>query len=212
MKEGEKKKKKWLPKPTKKQFIKTAKGTGLDALALGAGTLASSFMGKWSLALGAALIIGGNYVQKDIKEYFRLAGVAAVAWGVAKVSEHQQVEEDAAISGVGFVAMKEGAKNRLINFKNNWVKALRIDKLTKPNSGQESISSIGSIDLSALDTVEDSVKRSAVEYQMSQMDEDEDFEEYEENEQAEIEFSNAANDLEEINGIYAEEEFDLSTI
>jgi len=79
------KKKKWFPKPTKKQLMKTAKGTGLDAAALGLGTLTSSFMGKWSLALGAALIVGGNYVQSDIKDYLRLAGVAAVAWCVAKV-------------------------------------------------------------------------------------------------------------------------------
>ncbi|NOQ75637.1 MAG: hypothetical protein GQ574_26755 [Crocinitomix sp.] len=209
MKVEGKKKKKWLPKPTKKQLIKTAKGTAIDAAVLGAGTLVSSAMGKWSLALGAALVIGGNYVQKDISEYLRLAGVAAIAWGVAKVTENEQVEEDATISGVGFVAMKEGAKNRLINFKNNWVKALRIDKLTKSNSSQESESSIGSIDLSALDTLEDSVKRSAVDFQMSQMDDEGDYP-YGDGEL--IEYSDEANDLEQFNGIYAEEEFDLSTI
>lgn len=210
MKKGVKKKKVWLPKPTKQQLIKTAKGTAIDAAVLGAGTLVSSVMGKWSLALGAVLLIGGNYVEKDIKEYLRLAGVAAIAWGVAKGTENQQVEEDAAISGVGFVAMKEGAKNRLINFKNDWVKALRIDKLTKPK--EDTISGIGSLDLSELDAFEDSVKRSAVDFQMDQMEDADDFENSQNASSELIEFNNQSDDLAQMNGIYAEEEFDLSTI
>jgi len=111
---------------------------------------------------------------------------------------------------VGFVAMKEGAKNRLNNFKNDWIKALRIDKLTKSNSGHTSNSSIGAIDLSALDTIEDTVKQSAVEYKMSQMDDD--FDTYDTDENELIEYANQTDEFENINGIYAEEEFDLSTI
>lgn len=212
MKRVTKKKKKWLPKVTKDVAIKTAKGAGMDLAAVGAGSLASAFMGKWSIALGAALLIGGNYVGKDAKGYLRLAGASALAWGAANVYKDQEIEEEAAVNGVGFVAMKEGAKKRLVNFKDSWLKALHIDKLIGAKNDADDVS-VGSIDLSAMDALDDSVKEAAIQFQMRQMEAAEkEGEEFENEEPDRLNYSLREAEPELSYATYGDEEFDLSTI
>ncbi len=214
MKEKKKKRKdgkKWLPKLTKVKAIQTAKGVVLEGGSGLIGALGAAGFGKWGLAFGGLLLLAGNYVDKDIRHYFSIAGIGALVQTVAKWNENEAISDDAAINGVGFVAIKEGAKNRLLSFKNDWLKALRIDKLIKPKAAIDSGVSIGAIDLSALEALDDSVKASAVQFQMDQM-EDEEGENYAEYQNDQIEFSEQGNELEEMNGIYAEEEFDFNTI
>lgn len=214
MKRVTKKKKEWFPKVTKDVAIKTAKGAGMDLAAVGAGSLASAFMGKWSIALGAALLIGGNYVGKDAKGYLRLAGASALAWGAANVYKDQEIEEEAAVNGVGFVAVKEGAKKRLVNFKDSWLKALRIDKLIgAKNEADEDDVSVGSIDLSAMEALDDSVKEAAIQFQMRQMEAaEQEQEDFENEEPDQLDYSMRDTERELSYATYGDEEFDLSTI
>lgn len=156
----------------KKNFEITAMKTGVDAvLGTTAGAGFGALLGNWSPLAGAALIAIGH-VLGDKSGVLRVAGAATIAYGIAKASENRQAANDASVNGV---SITEGAKQRLLDFKENWLKAFHLDKLTPKKTttnDTKSGSTIGAIELNELNTIEQLVQEAAIRHEMNKIDEE----------------------------------------
>ena len=173
--------------------------TGVDlvsstavAPAIGAG------LGVLAPIAGFILMGLGHYLG-DKSGLLRLTGAATMGYGIAKAIENRNGPE---------TSLVEGAKTRLINFKDDWLNAFYLDKVFKAKEVAESTedASIGAIDLSALDVFDDLNEQSAQQFEMQQALSDNQAENFDET----IQFD--AEDLEGMNYSVFEEEIDFSNI
>ena len=173
--------------------------TGVDlvsstavAPAIGAG------LGVLAPIAGFILMGLGHYLG-DKSGLLRLTGAATMGYGIAKAIENRNAPETSTV---------EGAKTRLINFKDEWLNAFYLDKVFKAKEDAESTedASIGAIDLSALDVFDDLNEQSAQHFEMQQVLSENQTENFD---QA-VQFD--AEDLEGMNYSVIEEEIDFSNI
>ena len=173
--------------------LKSGVDLGVSTLGAGLGALGGIF----SPIAGVALILAGHFLN-DKSGILRMAGAATMAYGIAKAADNRMASQNQSVNGISLGSVTEGAKNRLINFKDNWLQAFYIDKLT--GSKKESLpaedQTIGAIDLSSLDVFEEMNKESAINFELSQRGEQESFEEEEEFEE-EMEMEDAEDFFEE---------------
>jgi F0F1-type ATP synthase assembly protein I len=179
----------------------TAMKTGADFLiGVPVGTGLGALLGIWS-PLAGFLMIGAGHYFGDKSGLLRIAGAATIAYGVAKAAENRAATKAASLEGISLGSLTEGAKGRLVNFKDNWLQALYIDKLIgkKDTSERDDMEEVpvGAIDLSELDVFENLNKDSAVNYELQKI-------KREGSEDGEI--------IEGLNYAIIEEEFDINTL
>lgn len=179
------KKKKYF---TKKNAVTTAKGLGIDLLVGSAGAAVGAGLGKWSPVLGILMMGAGHFIGGKL-ELLRVAGAATMAYGVAKAMENDAAAKATAVDGISLGSIAEGAKGRLLNFKDNWLKAFYLDKLVgkKEEESQEEKTPMGSIDLSDLDVFDDMNKQAAANFELQRIRAEEEEEDYEDEEDEEYE-------------------------
>lgn len=193
----------------KKDVKITGMKTGVDlVVGSGVGTGLGALLGLWSPVAGLIMIGAGHYFG-DKSGVLRVAGAATIAYGIAKAVENRAASEESAVNGITMSGVADGAKRRLIDFKNNWLKATYADKLFSKKSEEseqeeDGETTVGAIDLRALDVFEDMTKQSAIQHELKQLQQEDDLEE----EDFLIE-----DDLEGLNyAIIEEEEIDFSTL
>lgn len=197
----------------KKNVRNTAMKTGVDAvLGTSAGAGLGAAFGIWS-PLAGFLMIGAGHYFGDKSGVLRVAGAATIAYGIAKASENRAAAEVASVNGISLGSLAEGAKDRLSNFKDNFLKAYYLDKIT--GKKKEAVdATVGAIDMSELNAFEDLIKESAVRHELKTIQEedsiDEDFVEEEEIDEYETEIIDDG-ELEGMNYALIDEEYDFST-
>ncbi|MBD3637195.1 MAG: hypothetical protein HUJ25_07590 [Crocinitomicaceae bacterium] len=164
----------------KKGKVSIGRAVGKPASVLGAGVAGGAIGalgGIWTPFIGFALMVGGPLL-KDKSGLMSVGGAAMMAYGIAKAQENHAAKDAGSVNGLGSLS---GAKDRLLDFKDNFLKAFFIDKLSK-NKGSTTVddeATMGAIDLSQLDALEDLTKQSAYNYEMRRSIEDErDLEDY----------------------------------
>ncbi|MBD3638155.1 MAG: hypothetical protein HUJ25_12455 [Crocinitomicaceae bacterium] len=151
----------------KKGKISVARAVGKPASVLGAG-LAGGAIGAlggiWTPFIGFALMVSGPLL-KDKSGLMTTGGAAMMAYGIAKAQENHAAKDAGSVNGTGSLS---GAKDRLLDFKDNFLKAFFIDKLSKKKGDTTAAdeTTMGAIDLSQLDALEDLTVRSAYNYEM----------------------------------------------
>lgn len=100
-------------------------------------------------------------------------------------------------------SITEGAKNRLINFKNNWLQAFYLDKVIGSKTPTED-PTVGDIDVSALDVFDDLNKKEAIKYELQRIQQEED--------SANDPLKGLEDEVNEMNYSIIEEDFDYSTL
>lgn len=148
--------------PMKQRIGQAAKQTGLGTLGVIGGTGVAAGIGKFAPFVGLAML-GAGYFLGGKWQLLTVAGAATLGYGIAKSQDNR---------------VSEGLKERFVTFKNDWMHTFYIDKLMNKRQpveldADEIISGIGAIDTSALDDIEESIKESAVKFQMNQMEENE---------------------------------------
>lgn len=193
----------------------TAIKTGVDVVAgsvVGGGL--GALFGIWSPILGL-ILIGAGHALGDKSGVLRVAGAATMAYGIAKAVENRSATTEASVNGVSLGSLADGAKGRLINFKDNWLKATFLDKLVskKEESTEEGDPTIGAIDLSELDIIDSMVEDSAINFEMQNIANEDSFEDEDEDEEfSEEEDFEEEEDLEGLDYSLIEEEIDFSNI
>lgn len=135
----------------------TALKTGVGLVGASSGAGLAALIGKFSPILGVVMISAGSYLG-DKSGLLAIAGAATLGYGLAKANENRITEST--------------MKDRLVTFKNDWLKATYLDKLLKKGESDEEDVEIGAIDSSVLDQFQERIKESAVKFQMSQMEND----------------------------------------
>jgi len=159
-------------------------GTGLKSLVdlvlgatIGAGIGAST--GRAALPVGLLLIAGSHYFDEQTG-VLRVAGGAAIAYGIGKAIENQNIAAANSVNGFTLAGETTKAKTRLSQFKDEILTAFYLNKVFKKKAEEspafEDGGAVGSIDLSALDVFEQNNRSEAIEYSLSQQD-DEDYSE-----------------------------------
>lgn len=158
--------------------------TGLKSLVdlvvgatVGAGIGAST--GRAALPVGLLLIAGSHYFEEETG-VLRIAGGAAIAYGIGKAIENRNIAEANAVNGFTLAGETEKAKTRLTQFKDEILTAFYLDKVFKKKEDGETTSfenekTVGSIDLSALDVFELNNQNEAIQYELSQENQNEDY-------------------------------------
>ena len=123
-KKGKKNKKNVITRYNNAQAKKSLKysgmKTGVDLVGatIGAGT--GALLGIWSPLLGIALFGAGHYFG-DKSGVLRIVGAGAIAYGIAKAVENRNSVEEVSVNGMTMGSLADGAKDRLINFKNETI-------------------------------------------------------------------------------------------
>jgi hypothetical protein len=149
----------------------TAMKSGVDLLlGVGIGSGLAATLGIWSPLAGFLMMGTGHYLG-DESGVLRVAGAATVAYGIAKSMENREAVRQASVNGVTLGSLAGGAKERLVQLKNEWVNALFIDKLTGNKTEERSAVSeeLGDIDLSELDIYDQMNKQSAVDFELQKI-------------------------------------------
>lgn len=151
----------------------TAMKTAVEAgLVSGGGAGIAALIGRFSPLVGVAIIAAGN-ILGDKTKLSMIAGASMIGYGIAKSkyfeAEAKKAEAKKELDGFSLGIVKDQAKNRLIDFKESWMKAFFLDKLIKPKedkgAGNNTGESIGAIDLSALDVFEDFNRQQAIKFE-----------------------------------------------
>lgn len=135
---------------------------------LGAGLGAAT--GRLSIPIGVALIIGGNYFDKDTG-VLPIAGAATIAYGIGKAIENKKLADANSINGFTLAGETSKAKERLLAFKDEILAAFYLDKVFKKKEQpkpDESSQTVGAIDISALDVYDLNNHNAAVQYEIDQ--------------------------------------------
>lgn len=133
------------------------------------GGLVGSAIGKYSLLAGAAVTGTGYYIKNKL--------VTSLGFGMMAANGFQKKEDS--VSGLdGETAGLEGAKERVLAFKDTFSQKLFLDKLVKkkPESGTNGVGEVQyfvypnqnlegkELDMSALERLENQVAQSGMEY------------------------------------------------
>ncbi|MBI3133639.1 MAG: hypothetical protein HYZ14_03090 [Bacteroidetes bacterium] len=169
---------------------------GASATVAGAG--AGALFGVWSPLLGLLLIGTGHYFG-DKTGLLRITGAACIGYGIAKAKENRASASAAVVEGITLGAIATGAKERLIDLKDNWLKATFLDKLIGPKTDAPAEDApVGAIDLTELDAFETLNKEAAVKYELKKAQQEEG--------------SSEGEILEGLNYALMEEELDFNTL
>lgn len=170
---------------------------GVTAAVGGCGV--GALLGVWSPLLGLLLLGTGHYFG-DKTGLLRITGAACIGYGIAKAKENRASASAATVEGITLGSLATGAKERLIDLKDNWLQATFLDKLISKKSETPGVEEtpVGAIDLSELDVFENLNKESAVKYEIKKAQKEEGFSE------GEI--------LEGLNYALMEEELDFNTL
>ncbi|MBL4862193.1 MAG: hypothetical protein JKY09_04140 [Crocinitomicaceae bacterium] len=202
----------------KKNLKYTGMKTGVDVVvgsSVGAGL--GALFGIWSPLAGLLMIGSGHYLG-DKSGVLRVAGAATIAYGIAKAVENRESANEAVVNGISLGAVKEGAKDRLTEFKTNWLKAFFLDKLIGKKEQQENKEelAIGAIDLSSLDVFDDINKQQAMKFELDRIqneDEDQFLIESDDDDFDEFESFDESDDLEGTSyDMIGSEQIDFSTL
>lgn len=141
--------------------------SGSEIVTSAAGMGAGAGLGIYAPWVGGGLILLSNFLD-DRTGLLSVFGSSMFSWGIAKAIENRNASEDETVNGLGFT---DGAKRRLIDFKDNFIKAFYIDKLMKSDNSEsgsdsESDQSVGAIDLSSLDVFDEMSKESAINFEV----------------------------------------------
>ena len=137
---------------------------GVDAGGAAGGALLGAGLGIFAPYFGVALFWLGHF-QGDKTGLIRIAGAACFGYGIAKAIENRNSTKAATLQGITMGSLAGGAKERLINYKDNIIQAFFIDKLTGGKT-EVPVQGFGSLDLSELDVFENINKESAVNFEM----------------------------------------------
>jgi len=162
----------------KKDVKITAMKSGVDLLVgASAGAGLGALLGIWS-PLAGFLMIGAGHYFGDKSGALRIAGAATIAYGIAKSVENRAAVQAASVEGISLGSLATGAKDRLINFKDNWLQAFYLDKLvgSKSTTADEEVA-VGAIDMRDLDVFENLNKEAAVNYELQKARREEGFSE-----------------------------------
>lgn len=150
------------------------KNTGIKTLAdlivgatAGAGIGAAA--GKHAKWVGLGLILSGHYFG-DESGLMRTAGVAAIAYGIAKHFENEELS--GTVQGLGLLGEAQKAKTRLSAFKDEVLGTYYLDRLMGKKDDKVPVdpsSEMSGINLSSLDYFEELNEQQASEFDASQL-------------------------------------------
>lgn len=154
--------------------------TGLKSLVdltigatVGAGIGATT--GRAALPIGILLIAGSHYFEEDTG-VLRIAGGATIAYGIGKAIENKNIADENAVNGFTLAGETSKAKTRLAQFKDEILAAFYLDKIFKKKEADvEDEQAIGAIDLSALDVFETNNRNEAIDFELSNDEDEEDY-------------------------------------
>ena len=153
---------------TKGNIANTGLKTLVDVVvgaALGSGI--GAVTGLAALPVGGLLIAGSHYFEEDTG-VLRVAGAAAIAYGIAKSIENKSLAKDNAVNGFTLAGESSKAKTRLTQFKDEILTAFYLNKMfnkaEEKSQEVEDEQAVGSIDLSALDVFEINNRNEAIQY------------------------------------------------
>lgn len=149
---------KYVQTETKKKPLPSLAKTGVDlGAALVGGGMGAAF-GWWAAAAGLATVFVGH-LAGDKTGLIKTVGVAAMAFGFAKGMENSKKAQENSVNGISLGSVKQGLKERMIDFKDNLIHAVYLNKLI--GSKEPTDQSIGSLNLDELDVFEDFAERQA---------------------------------------------------
>ncbi len=167
---------KWYAdKDAKKSLPNTGLKALLDIVGATTGAGLGAATGLLALPVGAAVFGLGHYFG-DSTGISRVAGAAAMGYGIAKAIENQHIANSNQLSGLA--GEKSKAAQRLNNFWDELQHAFRIKKveadtnLVDQTSPDGDPSAVSGLDLSALDAFDRSNEAEAEYFQSSQLFED----------------------------------------
>lgn len=154
---------------TKGNFTNTGIKTLVDVIVgatVGAGIGAVS--GKQSKWIGLGMIGLGHYF-KDESGILRIAGASAIAYGIAKHFENEELA--GTVQGISLAGESEKAKTRLTQFKDEVMASYYLDRIFKKADTispiETSTETVGAIDLSSLDFFDQFNQQEADEFEMN---------------------------------------------
>ncbi len=157
-------------KETKGSFSNAGLKTLVDVVlgaTVGAGIGAVS--GKQAKWFGLGMIGLGHYFG-DKSGVLRVAGASAIAYGIAKHFENEQIASS--VNGFTLAGESSKAKTRLTQFKDEALATFYLDKIFKggasistADSSTNADGSVGAIDLSALDFFDNFNRQEADEFE-----------------------------------------------
>lgn len=156
-------------RPTKGNITNTGLKTLIDVLlgaTVGAGLGAVS--GKQAKWVGLGMIGLGHYFG-DQSGMLRVAGASAIAYGIAKHFENEELA--GTVQGITLAGETEKAKTRLTQFKDEVMGSYYLDKIFKKADSATSTDSdqaVGAIDLSSLDFFDQFNQQEADEFELEQ--------------------------------------------
>ena len=157
-------------KETKGSFSNAGLKTLVDVV-LGAtvGAGIGAVTGKQAKWVGLSMIGLGHYFG-DRSGVLRVAGASAIAYGIAKHFENEQIATS--VNGFTLAGESSKAKTRLTQFKDEALATFYLDKIfkggTSTNTADSSTNadgSVGAIDLSALDFFDNFNRQEADEFE-----------------------------------------------
>ena len=190
----------------KKNFKFTAMKTGADfVIGVPVGCALGAVLGIWAPLAGLFMFGAGHYLG-DKTGLLRVAGASAAAYGIAKAVQNRSSVRAATVEGISLGSLAGGAKQRLIEFKDDVVQAFFVDKLIGSKT-EESLEGIGQADLSELDVFENLNREAAINHELKKIRAEE------QNPFGEVVIHSPESEIiEGLNYAVNEEVFDLNTI
>lgn len=147
--------------------------SGVDIGGALAGGLLGAAIGKYAALFGLGVLATGNFVG-DKSGLYKTVGSGMLVYGVAKIF----TEGGTANKSVQGLSGTEGMKERIVNFKDEFMSAFYLDKIFKKkttttgttaarSAADEDDESVGALDLSALDFFEDYNHQQANEFEIN---------------------------------------------
>lgn len=154
---------------TKSNPVNTGIKTLVDVIlgaTIGAGIGSAS--GKQAKWIGLSMIGIGHFMG-DKSGVIRIAGASAIAYGIAKHFENEQLS--GTFEGITLAGETGKAQTRLAQFKDELFATFYLDKVFKKNPQLDTLNSaseVGAIDLSSLDIFENFNHQEASDFQENQ--------------------------------------------
>lgn len=140
---------------------------GVVAASAGAGV--GALTGKWSALVGVISLGIGEYLGDDTN-LSKAAAAGMIGYGIGSAVHSNETAKSINGAGLqGFGAVKEGAKQRLMHFKDGWMKAFFLDKIVGAkddlDTTQTDDGTVGAIDMSEFDVFEDLNRQEAIKFE-----------------------------------------------
>lgn len=141
------------------------------------GAAAGALIGRGASLVGLLGIGLGEYLG-DETNFIKTASAGMIGYAIGSAIHSGQTSKTingAGLQGLG--AVKEGAKQRLMHFKDSWMKAYFIDKLVGEKQDTSTLQiqdeTVGAVDMSEFDVFDDLNRQEALKFEQERAQEEE---------------------------------------